>query len=425
MSPGSDARVMASAAWHSLFWLVAANAVGVLLAALLLVPGLNIFLGEWSYGRWMPVHINLQLFGWLSLPLVGFLFKVYGADREPAARWCPSALWIWSAALGAGALSWLNGHSSGKLFLDWIGYTRILFPLALIVLWCLLAYSFLRDWNASIRPTVRVAKLAGLALLLAVPVLLYIAASPSRYPRINPDSGGPTGASQLGSTVVVVAILLVLPFGLTKLKTPRMWPVTTAWAAIAAEVLLCAALGQSDVSHHRPVQYLSLGSLLIWLPLTPAYYQAFEWNLNTRRWRTAFLCWWAILVPTGWCLFLPGVLDRFKFTDGLVGHSLLAMAGFASSLLIFVMIQLLGEDEWIFTANWSFWLWHGSVLAYVLLMFFAGWREGLDPSFTAMPGSARNVVYTLRLALGASMLIASGDWLLDASKLLGMMGTKS
>lgn len=418
MSPSSDTRVMAFAAWHSLFWLVAANAVGVLLATLLLVPSLNNLLGEWSYGRWMPVHINLQLFGWLSLPLVGFLFKVYGADREPAARWCRSALWIWSAALCAGALSWLNGHSSGKLFLDWTGYTRVLFPLALIVLWCLLTYSFLREGNAS--RAARIAKFSGLLLLLAVPILLYIAASPNLYPSINPDSGGPTGASQLESTLVIVAILLVLPFGLTMLKTPRSWTVTTAWATVAVELLLGLALGRSDVSHHRPVQYLSLASLLLWLPLMPAYYAAFEWNLNTRRWRMAFLCWWAILVPTGWCFFLPGVLDHFKFTDGLVGHSLMAMAGFASSLLIFVMVQLLGDDGWIFTRNWSFWVWHGSVLAYVLLMFFAGWREGSDSAFTAFPGTARNVIYTLRLLLGSLMLIASGDWLLDASRLLGM-----
>ena len=150
----------------------------------------------------------------------------------------------------------------------------------------------------------------------------------------------------------------------------------------------------------------------------PAYYAAFEWNLNTRRWRIAFLCWWAILVPTGWCFFLPGVLDHFKFTDGLVGHSLMAMAGFASSLLIFVMVQLLGDDGWIFTGNWSFWVWHGSVLAYVLLMFFAGWREGSDSAFTAVPGTARNAIYALRLLLGSLMLIASADWLFDASRLL-------
>jgi len=49
------------------------------------------------------------------------------------------------------------------------------------------------------------------------------------------------------------------------------------------------------------------------------------------------LFWWALLIPTGWCLFLPGVLDHLKFTDGLVSHSLMAMAGFVTSLLILVL----------------------------------------------------------------------------------------
>src|ERR1700694_2515497 len=71
-------RAMAAVAWHSLFWLAAANCVGVLLAAMLLVPGINTLLGGWTYGLWMPVHMDLQLYGWCSLPLVGFLFAVYG-----------------------------------------------------------------------------------------------------------------------------------------------------------------------------------------------------------------------------------------------------------------------------------------------------------------------------------------------------------
>jgi cytochrome c oxidase cbb3-type subunit 1 len=416
----SQPSVMALAAWHSLFWLVFANAVGVLLATLLLFPKLNNILGEWTYGRWMPVHINLQLYGWCSLPLVAFLLKVYGADREPASRWCRSVLWIWSSALGVGTLSWLNGHSSGKLFLDWTGYSRVLFPLALAILWFLLAFSFAKGRNNGVPASFKAnaAKLTGLVLLLAVPVLIYVAASPDLYPPINPDSGGPTGASQLESTLVIVAVLLLLPFGLTHLKAPRPWPIVIAWIILGIEVLLCVGLGRTDVSNHRPIQYISLGSLLVWIPLTPAYYGAFEWHSNTRRWRTAFICWWAVLVPTGWFLFLPGVLEQFKFTDGLVGHSLLAMAGFVSSLLIFVMVQLLAEDGWILNSTWSFWVWHGSVLAYVLLMFLAGWREGLDPAFTVIPGRARTAIYALRLLLGALMLIASGDWLLQATKLL-------
>ena len=63
-------------------------------------------------------------------------------------------------------------------------------------------------------------------------------------------------------------------------------------------------------------------------------------------------------------------------------------------------------------------LWNGSVIAYVVLMLVAGWREGFDPSFTIVPGIARNVLYTLRLITGILMLLASLDWLADASTLL-------
>jgi cytochrome c oxidase cbb3-type subunit 1 len=411
---------VASAAWHGLFWLVFANAIGILIAILLLAPSLNRLLGEWTYGRWIMVHMNLELFGWSSLPMAGFLFKVYGADREPMAEWCRPALWVWSAALGVGALSWLEGHSSGKLFLDWTGYARVLFPLAMLALWVLLAAALAYGWSDAANRGIaaRAAKILGLTLLLAVPVAIYIASDPGIYPPVNPSTGGPTGASQLESSLAIVAILLMLPFGLTKRKAAHLGWIRTGWLILGAECLLCAALGRSDISHHRPAQFLSLGSLLVWLPLTPAYYAAFEWRVETRLWRNAFLFWWSALLASGWVLFLPGILDHFKFTDGLVGHSLLAMAGFVSSLLIFVMVQLLGEDGWIFNRARSFYGWNFAVVGYVVLMTVAGWREGFDPTFTIVPGTARESLYTLRLVVGLVMLASSADWLLDATTLL-------
>jgi len=420
ISPGAAPQVVARAAWHALFWLVFANFIGVLLSILLLFPALNQLLGEWTYGRWIMVHINLELYGWASLPLAGFLFKAYGADRGPLAQWCRPVLWVWSAALGVGAYSWLSGHSSGKLFLDWSGYARVFFPLAMIALWLLLAASFACEWSspANAAFAARGAKILGLALLLIVPIAMYIASSPDFYPAINPDTGGPTGASQLESSLIVVAILLMLPFALTRRKDKGSRTIGIAWIILVAEFLLCLALGRADISHHRPTQFLSLGCLLIWIPLTPAYYAAFEWNANTRRWRIAFLAWWSALVLSGWVLFLPGVLDHFKFTDGLVGHSLLAMGGFASSLLIFVMVQLLGEGGWIFNRTRSFYGWNIAVLGYVVLMSAAGWREGIDPAFTIVPGMARNAIYILRVVVGVVLLASSLDWLIDATTLL-------
>jgi len=416
---GSAPQPVASAAWHALFWLVFANAIGVMIALLLLFPALNRLLGEWRYGRWIMVHMNLELYGWTSLPLVGFLFHAYGVERGALAQWCRPVLWAWSAALSVGAYSWLSGHSSGKLFLDWSGYARIIFPLAMLALWLLLAIALVREWKtANTTVAARSAKILGLVLLLAVPVAMYTASSPDYYPAINPDTGGPTGASQLESSLMIVAILLMLPYGLTQRKAGRAPIIVTAWAIMAAEFLLCFALGRADISHHQPAQFLSLGSLLIWIPLTPAYYAAFEWNVNTRRWRIAFLCWWSALVLTAWIFFLPGVLDHFKFTDGLVGHSLLAMAGFTSSLLIFVLVQLLGEGGWIFNRARSFYGWNIAVAGYVVLMTAAGWREGFDPTFTIVPGAARNAVYILRLVVGVVMLASSIDWVIDATTLL-------
>jgi cytochrome c oxidase cbb3-type subunit I len=415
-----SAHPIATAAWHAFLWLVIGNAIGVMLALLLLVPELNAILGEWTYGRWMMVHVNVLLYGWCSLPMLGWLFRIYGADRGPAAPWCRPVVWTWSTALFIGSLTWLAGHSSGKLFLDWSGYARFAFPSAMLALWLLLAASLVLAWNsARNKPwSAHVIKIIGLAVLFAVPFAIYVTSSPGLYPAINPSTGGPTGESQLESSLGVVAILLIVPFGVARRQPGHSWLLAVSAAVFTAESLLCFSMSRGDVSHHLPSQYLSLGSLLVWLPLAPAYYATFQWHENTRAWRTALLWWWGFLVVSGWIMFLPGVLDHFKFTDGLVGHSLVAVAGFLTALLAVVLVQLLGDDGWILTRRWSFHMWNWSVLAYVVLMLIAGWIEGDNPAFTIVPGITRNLLYSLRLITGVLMLVSSAEWLIAASVLV-------
>lgn len=415
-----SAQPIATAAWHAFLWLVIGNAIGVMLALLLLLPSLNNLLGEWTYGRLMMVHVNILLYGWCGLPMLGWLFRIYGADRGPISSWCRPVLWAWSASLFAGSITWLAGRSSGKLFLDWSGYARFAFPAAMFALWMLLAVSLFLSWNSTRKHhwAARAVKLIGLVVLLAVPFAIYLASSPGNYPAINPSTGGPTGESQLESSLGVVLILLLVPFGVTRRQPGRRWPLITAAIVFILESLLCASMSRGDVSHHLPSQYLSLGSLLAWLPIVPAFYATFPWHENTRAWRKALLWWWGFLVVSGWIMFLPGVLDRYKFTDALVGHSLLAVAGFLTAMLALVLVQLLGDHGWILTRRWSFHLWNWSVLAYVVLMLIAGWFESTNPDFTSAPGTARNVLYTLRLFTGILMLVSSVEWLTAASALL-------
>lgn len=405
-----------SAVRHGLAWLVAGNAIGVMIAVLLLLPRLNLWLGEWTYGRWMMVHINISLYGWCSQPMVALLFKAFCVDAGKLSAWCRPVVWLWSAALLAGSISWLQGHSSGKLFLDWSGYTRVLFPLALCSLWLLLAWAFLRSRDHA---AARTAKGAGLLILLAVPFALYFASDPHGYPAINPSTGGPTGASQLESTLGIVLILLALPFAMTRRTERSGRTLSWIWIVFVLEAILCILLGSGNVSHRVPAQYLGLGSVLVWLVLVPVYYRRFRWSAESRQWRSAFLWWWAGLVVTGWIVFLPGVLDRSKFTDILVGHSLAAVAGFLSAFILFVIAELAGSrDAWIVNRKWSFYAWNIGVLAYVLVMIVAGWIEAYDPSFTIAPGTVRNVLYTIRLITGIAMLAASVEWLVSAASLL-------
>jgi cytochrome c oxidase cbb3-type subunit 1 len=404
--------VIGTAAWHSLVWLLIANCVGLLLATLLVFPQLNRWLGEWTYGRWMPLHLNLQLYGWCSLPLVTWLLKVYRVGETPARIWGRTALWAWSAGLTVGAISWLSGHTGGKIFLDWEGFARIFFPLGTFVLWLVLAWSLLLDWwspeNRS--ALLRWGKLIGLVVLLSVPVTLYWAASPKIYPPINPDTGGPTGASLLESTLGIVAVLLLLPYGCQRPRRSQNDFVAVAWGYFVLEWALSLSLGHTNASHHLPMQFIGLGSLLPWIVLIPLYFKSFEWPANAQRWLKALFFWWGLLVASAWMIFLPGLLDRFKFTDGLVGHSHMAMAGFVTTMNILVLVTLLGEDSRVFNPRHAFLAWHGGAIGYIALMFFAGTIEGKNPAFSFVPGTGRETIYLLRLGCGLLMTAAALTW---------------
>jgi cytochrome c oxidase cbb3-type subunit I len=408
-----------AAVQHALGWLVVGNAIGVMIAILLLLPQLNPWLGGWTYGRWMMVHMNIALFGWCSLPILALLFRAYGTDRGRLGAWSRPVVWMWTAALLVGSYSWLQGHSSGKLFLDWSGYARVLFTFMLLCLWCFLALGFTMNRKPAYENSAGLfSRLVGLLLLLPVPFALYHASSPNVYAALNPDSGGPTGTSQLESTLGIVLILLILPVGVAKRTSGWRRTAVVAWSIFFVQATQVALLGRGDVSHRAPLQYLSLAGALVWIPLIPAYYARFEWNPTTRRWRTAFLAWWAGLVLTGWITFLPGVLDRLKFTDALVGHSLVAVAGFLTAYVVFILVQVLGEaDAWILNRTWSFYAWNLGVLAYVVIITIAGWIEGVDPSFTIVPGTLRDVIYIVRLLTGISMLAGSAEWLIASSAL--------
>jgi cytochrome c oxidase cbb3-type subunit 1 len=445
------------AAIHALLWLAIANAVGVLLALLLLSPSLGSVLAPLGYGRFMPVHLDLELYGWASLPLVAVLLRLYLPQRAPS-RGAAWALGAWSGALLFGAVSWLAGDASGKPFLDWRGGARLLLSAAMTLLALVLAAAWARaspgglggagdalawarslgrarsparartDAPAGVALGARAANLGKgvlLAGLVPVPFVLYWAASPRVHPPINPDTSGPTGASLLGSTLAVVALVGVAPL----LAGVRLRPQARPWTLAAAVALFLqaaffTALDHGDHSHREPLEQIAVWSLLIWVPLLDRHLRGFDWPVACARWLRAFLGWWGLLVASAATMFLPGLLERVKFTNVLVAHAHGALAGVVTCVDVLLLEAVLGGTALagLFSHRRAFALWHGGNLAMIASLVAAGLLEGASPGFLFKPAAMATTLYVVRAAAGTAMLLASLRWLRAAFARTSLVG---
>jgi cytochrome c oxidase cbb3-type subunit I len=394
---------------HSLFWLVAANAVGLWLAADLVWPALGDLAAPLTYGRWMPLHLNWQLYGWCALPLVAALLHWLLDDRHPhAVAHARVALGAWSAALALGGVSWLAGRTSGKLFLDWHGPARGLLPAAMMVLWTLLAaHTWWRRGELGRGGlALRTGLLAG---LFVVPPVMFLASERYYYPAVNPDSGGATGAALLGSTLGIVTLFGLLP---VMLGRRRAAPAGWFWVALAASWGMFAGMKHGSVSHHLPDQIIGLGLLLAWVPLLGLYWRGFDWPAGARPWLGAAFAWWLLLVVSGWLTFLPDWSERLKFTNGLVAHAHLAMAGLVTGVNA-VILHTLGGG---LTRRGAFWLWQAGCAAQVALLLVLGWSEAGHAGELFRSEAWTQAIYAGRLAAGLAMAAASVLWLKEACR---------
>jgi cytochrome c oxidase cbb3-type subunit 1 len=409
-APGAGELVATTLRQHSLFWLVATNSVGVLLAAELLWPQFGDMLAPFTYGRWIPLHLDWSLYGWCALPLAGVLLHWIGyGPNDRSARAAHVALWAWSLALAAGGASWLSGLSSGKLFLDWHGWARPLMPTAMTLLWGVLGWQL---WiNRSRLSTNQLIKQGVVLLaLFIVPPVIFRALQTNIYPSVNPKSGGATGTSLLGSTLGIVAILGVLPDFLrirpsvAKIATLRI----TFWTLFALCCFGFILLDHANASSGMLAQQIGLGVLVIWIPIVWIYFRAFDWNAASRPWLEAVFVWWLLLVLTGFIIFLPAFSERLKFTNALVAHAHLAMAGLITSLNIAILNQLTTARALVK----GFWPWQIATAVYFVALTVLGWIESINPGGLFRSEMLSQIFYGLRLAAGSAMLVVSVIWFL-------------
>jgi cytochrome c oxidase cbb3-type subunit 1 len=173
-----------------------------------------------------------------------------------------------------------------------------------------------------------------------------------------------------------------------------------------------AFVGLGEQTHREPLQIAAVVSLLIWAWLLPRWLGRFDWPDGSRPWIAAFLAWGAVLLASAVPMFLPGLLDRIKFTNALVGHAHLAMAGLATSFAALLLTGLNRDTvlRGLFADRAAFVLWHAGNAAHVAVLAGAGALEAADPGIVFRGDLSITVLYAMRAAAGAAMLLAAARW---------------
>lgn len=408
---------------HAFLWLAVGNAAGLLMSFLLLAPSFGEALAPLTYGRWAAVHIDTQIYGFCSLPLLALLLRAYSPPGGPG-RLGAWAIRGWSGAIAFLAVSLLTGHSSGKVFAEWTGAARWVFAGALALASAAVLAAFrdrLRFLSSSGRPETGLAlraRLVGILVLLPAPLAMVWAPAPGVYPPIDRAGGGATGANTLASVLGVGLVLALSPF-LAGLR-PRDGGhfARRVLAGLAAHFLLVLASGPGDHANGEPLQVAALLSSLIWLPLLWRHLALFPWPRFLRRWVAAMAGWSLVLAATGLLAGLPGMAERIKYTHFLVGHVHAAAAGFLTAWL-FVLLGLAAQARGSEGGGpagdaTAFFAWQGGTLLHVASLLVLGWQEGAAAELLWSGAPAVRLLYLLRSAGGVCMLFSSWRWLCAA-----------
>lgn len=400
LAPRPFARVVAL---HSLGWLVAANLVGLWMAISLLWPEAGDWLAPLTFGRWTPLHMNWQLYGWCALPIVGALFAWLLDSAHPGAtRHAAFTLTAWSLALALGGVAWLAGDVSGKLFLDWHGWSRPLLPLAQLVLWGVLVFHTWWQWPRLTRGA-RLGRVTLLLVLSAVAPVIYFATGRTVYHPINPHSGGATGAAILGSVLGIIGILMLLP---VLLGVPARQRSRDILGLLAVSSVAFIVVDHGNSSHHSIAQIASLGVLLLWVPLLPIHWFRQAWPAAALPWLRAASVWWGVLIVDGWVSFLPAVSEALKFTHALVGHAHLAMAALLTCVNGAILTTLSTRP----TSRFVFWSWQAGCTLYIASMLSLGAGEVGHADELFRSEAWTQWLLGARLAAGLLLCAASIRW---------------
>jgi cytochrome c oxidase cbb3-type subunit 1 len=185
------------------------------------------------------------------------------------------------------------------------------------------------------------------------------------------------------------------------------------WVFFAVSWVVFGVTEAMGGTHRDAIQIVSMLMLLPWVWLLPRDWRGFSWPEGSAFWRRAMFLWWGVLVVSGVLMYHDGVLDRIKFTQALVAHSHLAMAGFTTAFCALLCVLV---TERPLGGRLSVIFWQAAALVMILALAMAGWLEGADARWMLETPLWRTAAFAIRALCGAVMLGISMQWLIQFRK---------
>lgn len=435
--PGSSTRRFLL--W-SVVWLISPVFLGLLMAIMLYAPPAQLLEPVWlrpflSFGRIRPLHVNLAIFGWLSMMYAGailYLTPRLTGTKLYSERLANLTLVLWNIFVLSMIISLPLGFNTGRKYAEVVFPIKVLF-VTVIVLLAINVWATIRR-RAEKNVYVSVWHFA-LAVTIFIPV--YIIGN-KVWPlelangRLTLDfSGAYTGMNDDIINFFYVHNLFnswftTIGVGLAYYLLPKLTGKPLYSHRLAIWGFFTVWTGQ----HHQlwspsPYWLQSLTvffSILAVIPTSAFMFNFFKtmegrWSLVVSdirvRWLAVGAIFWGLTCIQGVAQSFPNFSLAVHFTNWVIGHSHLAFVGDYTFWMFAMMYILLPEvvHHPIYSrrlAEWHFWLTFVGLLIFMFALFAAGLIQGQN-WFAGVPFlqtvRSLNSFFFARLVGGTMMVV--------------------
>lgn len=418
--PDSASRIWL---YSGLFWMLVAMLIGLIEALKLVYPQFLQGSPVLAYGRLRPVHVNIGVYGFMSMGYLGAAFyMVPRLTQVPlfSERLGTLTAWLWNLNLFAGCLAILLGFSKGK------EYTEIPFPFDMGVGLFVIAISGNLFSTITLRREPRVYVSLWYILLALIPFPIYY------------TLGNATKFSGIEDAVVnwfyshnlfgiwltalgLATLYYIVPKQVHKPLTSHLISFVGFWSL--------AAFYPWNGGHHMiwgpvPMWVMTASVTASIAMLIPTFativnfggtawgtWTTIKQNVGYRFSLLAYLC-YVTTSLWGSGLAIMSLNAKLHFTNTAIAHVHLGFLGFGASGLIaftyFYLSQSLKLNYSRALAEWHFWLTLIGILGYVIAMGINGWIEGSAWESGSVPQvtmSDRYPYYVTRALSGLLLLL--------------------